>query len=132
MLKHEDGVFFEEGAEAHIANIISALSELRYRHEPLTEAAFECLVGRNYAETGEIEEQYDLYTLFSILSALAIQASDKTHYFKAFAPQLHNALASVTRTDSKHFAENPVLAMMLVPDLTMYMNLWLTMATFAS
>ena len=56
VLKHEDGLFFEEGAEAQIANIISALSELRYRHEPLTEVAFECLVGANYAETGEIDE----------------------------------------------------------------------------
>ena len=86
MLKHEDGIFFEEGSEAQIANIISSLSELRYRNEPLTEVAFECLVGPNYAETGEIDEHYDLYTLFSILSALAIQAPDKTHYFKAFAP----------------------------------------------
>ena len=38
----------------------------------------------------------------------------------------------MTRTDAKHFAENPILAVMLVPDLTIYMNLWLTMATFAS
>lgn len=48
VLKHEDGLFYEDGAEAQIANIISSLSELRYRHEPLTEAAFECLVGPNF------------------------------------------------------------------------------------
>ena len=131
-LKHEDGLLLQEGAESQIANIISALSELRYKDEPLTEAIFECLTGPNYAETGEIDEQYDLYTLSSVISSLAIQAPDKTHYFKAFAPQLHNALSTVVKTDRSHFVENPGLVYMLVPDLTLYMNLWLTMATFAS
>lgn len=41
-------------------------------------------------------------------------------------------LSTINKTDKKHFIENPGLAIMLVPDLTLYMNLWLTMATFAS
>ena len=45
---------------------------------------------------------------------------------------MHNLLATVYKTDKGHFDKNPYLIETLVPDLQMYMNLWLCAATFAS
>ena len=41
-------------------------------------------------------------------------------------------MSGVLKTDEKHFESHPYLAMMLVPDITMYMNIWLCTATVAS
>ena len=112
--------------------MLSSFGQLRYRNDELNDIFFEYLTGPEYKETGEIAEQYDLHTLYAIMTSYAMVAADQTRYFTAFATQLNNNLQHVLKTDKKHFEENPALLFMLVPDLTMYMNLWLTAATFAS
>lgn len=42
-----------------------------YRNEKMNKILYECLVGDEFGETGEIDEQYDLFTLYSILSSFA-------------------------------------------------------------
>lgn len=122
----------KEGAEGEVANILSAISQMGYRNEDLNKILFECLVGDEFGETGEIVDQYDLFTLYSILSSFARLSPDKTRYFTSFAAQLHTLFEEVTKIEHRHFEENPKLVLMLVPDLTMYMNFWLILATFAS
>lgn len=127
-----EGTFMREGAEGEVANILSAMSQMGYRNEQLNKILYECLVGDEFGETGEIPGQYDLHTLYSILSSFARLCPDKTKYFTSFAPQLHNVLEEVYKGDQKHYEKNSQLVLMMVPDLTMYMNMWLILATFGS
>ena len=98
----------------------------------MNEIFFECLVGDEYGETKEVAEQYDLFTVYSIITSFARLCPDKTNYLYAFIPQLHGIFESVFKTPNKHFKENDQMMTMLVPDITMYMNMWLSLATFAT
>jgi len=132
MTKHADNTFFEEGAESEVANILNGLSQLGYRNEELTEVLYSYLVGKDFAQTGEISEQYDLHTLYNILTSFARLSPGKTKYFTDFAPQLHYILSSINKTDPKEFENNPNLIFMLCPDITIYVNMWLSLATFGA
>ena len=69
-------MFFEEGAEGSVANLLSSIGQLRYRNDELNEIFFEYLTGPEYRESGEIAEQYDLHTLYAILTSYAMLAAD--------------------------------------------------------
>lgn len=127
-----EGTFMKEGGEGEVANILSAMSQMGYRNEDLNKILYECLVGDEFGETGEIADQYDLFTLYNIISSFARLSPHKTRYFTSFANQLHNLFEELMKIEQRHYEENPKLVLMLVPDLTMYMNLWLILATFAS
>jgi len=83
------GEFMKEGHEHEVVNVLSAMSQMGYRNDEMNKIFFECLVGDEYGETKEIEEQYDLFTLYSIISSFARLCPDKTSFLYAFAPQLH-------------------------------------------
>lgn len=69
--KHKEGIFFEEGSESEVSNILNGISQLGYRNEELSEALYEMLVGEEFKTNGEIAEQYDFFTLYTIVSAFA-------------------------------------------------------------
>lgn len=47
-MRHKEEAFFEEGAESQIANILSALSELKFANDDLNSILFECLAGKEF------------------------------------------------------------------------------------
>jgi len=67
--KNNEGVFFESGDESEIVNLLSGMSNLGYRNEEVYQILHDHLVGPNFAATGEIEGQYDFFTLFNIISS---------------------------------------------------------------
>lgn len=44
----------QDGAESEVANILSGISALGYRNSDLNEVLYECLIGPEFKETGEI------------------------------------------------------------------------------
>ena len=66
------------------------------------------------------------------MSSFARLAPSTTKYYLALAPRLHQLLTQVHQTDKRHYEADPMLVYSLVPDLTIYTNLWLTLATFAA
>ena len=55
-IKHQIGTFFEAGNESEVANVLSGMSQLGYRNEEVIEILFECLVGKDFEQTGELFE----------------------------------------------------------------------------
>lgn len=70
-MKHEEGIFFEEGAELEVVNILSGMSQLGYRNAEIIEILNGYLVGEKFEQIGEVHEQYDLFTLYNILTSFA-------------------------------------------------------------
>lgn len=132
LIKHEQDSFFEENGESEVANILNGMSQLGYRNNNVLEALHSNLVGPEYEITGEIQGQYDLFTLYNIITSFARLAPEKTEYLKDFVPQLHKMLSQIGETPDNQFREQPHLAYMFVPDITMFVNLWLSLATFAA
>lgn len=108
------------------------MSQLGYRNLDLVEILHEYLVGKNFKQTGEIASVYDLFTTYNILTSYARLAPDQTKYFSDFVPTLHDNLTEIYSIDNKHIDKNPVLIYTKAPDLLMYVNIWLSMATFAA
>jgi len=98
------GEFMKQGNEHEVVNILSAMSQMGYRNDEMKNIFLECLVGYEYGETGEIEEQYDLFSVYSIITSFARLAPDKTEFLFAFVPQLHSLLESVFKTPKVHFS----------------------------
>jgi hypothetical protein len=130
--KDKDDALFEPGDESEVVNLLSGLSNLGHRNEAVYEIIYKHLVGPNFAKTGEIEGQYDFYTLFNIISSFGRSFPQKTKYFNDFVPQLHEVFTSLQKMDPKEFEANPEIAYHLVPDITLFVNLWLTIGAFAA
>ena len=130
--KNKQGSFFEPGTESEIANMLNGMSGLQYQNEELVDVLQSFLVGPNFKETGELPQNYDLYTTYNIITSLARLNPSKTELLTDFIPHLHRLLQNVTTNDPKMFKSDPYKLFNEVPDITMYVNLWLTMATFAA
>ena len=132
LVLHKGDNFMQDGSESEIANILSGLSALGYRNDALNEVLYECLVGPEFKETGEIQGEYDLYTLYTCISSFARLSPQTTKYYTDFAPKLHNLLSTIQKVPEDDFRKHPILLQMMVPDLSCYQNLWLCLATFAA
>ena len=113
--KHAEGTFFEEGAELEAVNMLMGLSQLGYKHEELLEILHEHLVSNESKES-----QYDLHTLYNIISAFARLDAQNTSYFTDYAPLLHNCLNTANAMPRKTFDASPELLYHMIPDLTTY------------
>lgn len=80
-----------------------------YRNEVINEVLYECLVGPEFASTGEINGEYDYYSLFNIISSFARLAPQKTKYFTDFAPKLHNCFSMIAKVPKEDFKSHPML-----------------------
>lgn len=118
--------------QLEVANILSGMSELGYRNLDLVNILHECLIGEEFKITGEFTSEYDLFTTYNILTSYARLAPDQTKYFTDFVPQLHTNLTEIYSIDKSHVQKNSSLIFTKIPDLLMYMNIWLSMATFAA
>lgn len=103
-----------------------------YKNEEVIELLWGYLVGPDFEKTGEIAEQFDLYTLYNILTSFARIAPKTSKYLEAFIPQLHQILSQINKEDPKSFEDNPDLLFHMVPDIPTFVNLWLCLATFAA
>ena len=86
MKKHSEGIFFEDGMQLEVANILSGMSELGYRNLDLVNILHECLIGEEFKITGEFTSEYDLFITYNILTSYARLAPDQTKYFTDFVP----------------------------------------------
>ena len=101
LIKDEQDTFFEQDGESEILNILNGISQLGYRNDNVLEVLHRHLVGPDFENSGEISGQYDLYSLYNIVTSFARIAPDQTHYLKDFVPQLHKLLVRVGETQAE-------------------------------
>lgn len=118
--------------ESEVANILSGMSQLGYRNLDIVEILHEYLVGKDFKDSGEITAVFDLFTSYNILTSYARLAPDQTKYLNDFIPVLHDNLTEIYSIEKQHIDKNPVLIYTKVPDLLMFVNIWLSLATFAA
>jgi len=66
------------------------------------------------------------------MTSYARLAPNKPEYMKCFIPQLHENLMLVYDLPHHTVESNPMLVYGHIPDIDMYVNLWLTLATFTT
>lgn len=81
-----------DASEQEMANIISAIADLRYRNEKLLE-----ILHKTVMNSGET---LGIYNLSLILNSYASLVPDKMKYFNDLAPELHDKLAAGVRTET--------------------------------
>lgn len=129
---HAEDNFFEPGQELEIANVLSGMSQLGYRNAEVIEALHGYLLGAKYKETGEVEAVYDMFTLYNLITSYARLVPQNADYLTCFVPQLHECLTELYKIPKEHVSQNPILIQTMVPDISMFVNLWLSLATFTA
>lgn len=121
--KHRQKIFYEEGALAEVANIIFSLQELHYRHDKLLDVLHSYVM--------RMRSKLNTYYIALILNAYASLAPDNARYLSDLGPELHEKLQAAVNTQSYKMGESLIAQVEeLVPDITSYTNLWLSITCF--
>ena len=129
---HEEDNFFEAGQELEIANVLSGMSQLGYRNAEVIEVLHGYLLGPKFKETGEMDAVYDMFTLYNLITSYARLVPNNAVYLTCFVPQLHECLTEFYKIPKEHVSQNPILIQTMIPDISMFVNLWLSLATFTA
>ncbi|CDW83553.1 UNKNOWN [Stylonychia lemnae] len=123
--KHKQKLFYEDGAISEIVNIIMALSDLRYKNEKL----FEIMHGYALKHL----EKLNIYFLAQLVNSTAMLFPEKIKYFNDYSSELHQRLQAGINQESFRVAkpgQTQMLINELIPDITTYNNLWLSITCF--
>ena len=108
------------------------MGQIGYANRQLINGMHEFLVGKEFQVSGGTSQEYDLRTTFAILKSYSRLAPDDIKYFDDFASHLHTNLSEVNQIDKAPVKKNSYMIVTKIPDLVMFMDIWLIMVKFAA
>ena len=102
-----------------------SLHELNYRNDELMEILHSYVM--------KMKKKLNIYYISLILNAYATLVPDQFQYLSDIGPELHEKLSAAVNTETFKAQPNLNLGQLvedIIPDLTAYKNLWLSITCF--